>query len=451
MAEEQQINIRLLAVKALSDINRNGAYANLVLQKYISTHKLSDLDRRFFTELVYGTIRRRNYIDAIIEYLSKRKIKKLSSMVVEILRLSIYQIIYMDKVPESAAVNEGVKLTKKLARGLDAFVNAILRNVLRRREELVIETLARNEAERIAYTYNQPHWLVTMWLKQLGEAGTVALCEWYNQTPTLTARINTLVATKTTVLKEMKALGWEVEESNKLPDGVVIHHHTGNLEKSSLVLEGKLSFMDEASMAVAHVVDPKAGECILDCCAAPGGKTMHMAALMENKGHIIAGDVHAHKVELLKQNAKRLQVTCVEAKQHDATKLKTYYNKLFDKIVVDAPCSGLGVLQKKLDMRWRKQEEDLNAFPSLQLVILNSAAPLVKNGGVLVYSTCTINEEENEQVVKAFLDKHPEFHLEDANAYLPFKTSQVNTDKMVHILPYKDEMDGFFISRMIKD
>ena len=188
----QQQNIRLLAVKALSDINRNGAYANIKLQEYLQKYHLSDLDRRFFTELVYGVIRRKNYLDAIIVHFAKRPLKKLSSMVVEILRLGIYQIIYMDKVPESAAVNESVKLAKKLTRGLSGFVNAILRSVLRESDSISIGELAKSEAEEISFIYNQPLWLVNLWIKEMGKDKTVDLCSWFNEQPRLTARINTV-------------------------------------------------------------------------------------------------------------------------------------------------------------------------------------------------------------------------------------------------------------------
>ena len=224
----QQQNIRLLAVKALSDINRNGAYANIKLQEYLQKYHLSDLDRRFFTELVYGVIRRKNYLDAIIVHFAKRPLKKLSSMVVEILRLGIYQIIYMDKVPESAAVNESVKLAKKLTRGLSGFVNAVLRSVLRECDSISIGELAKSEAEEISFIYNQPLWLVNLWMNEMGKDKTVDLCAWFNEQPRLTARINTVKVSIEDCIKELQNLGWTVEQDKDIPEVVYIDSHQGH-------------------------------------------------------------------------------------------------------------------------------------------------------------------------------------------------------------------------------
>lgn len=199
-----QVNIRRLAVQALLQINRDGAYANIVLQQMLGDNKLSDVDRRFFTELVYGVVRRRNYLDAIIMALAKRPLRKLSSIVVEILRLGLYQLIYMDKVPDSAAVNESVKMAKKMARGLDGFVNGVLRNFIRNRDSYSIDELAKNDIERMAFIYNQPTWLLEHWLKTYGEEETIGLCTWFNERPKLTARINTLKALWLTVWRLLK-------------------------------------------------------------------------------------------------------------------------------------------------------------------------------------------------------------------------------------------------------
>lgn len=446
---QPKVNIRLLSVKALSDINRNNAYANLTLQKYITNNKLDDLDRRFFTELVYGTLRRLNYLDAIIEHLTKRKIKKLSSMVVEILRIGIYQIIYMDKVPESAAVNEMVNISKKLTKGLNSFVNAILRNVIRRREELTIDQLSHNQEEKISYLYNQPQWLITMWIKEFGVAEIESLCAWFNETPTLTARINELKTTIEIEEEAFKKAQWDISKSSKLKEAIYINSHKGSLDKSSFLEQGRITIMDEASMVVSHVVDPQEGELILDCCAAPGSKTLHLATLMKNNGRIIAGDIHEHKINLINENANRLGVSIIEAQQHDATNLPECYESKFDRVLVDAPCSGLGILQKKLDMRWRKKEAEVNRLPDLQLQILESAAKTVKADGILVYSTCTINKRENIDVIDTFLKTHKEFSLEDAKPYIPFPLE--TKEKTVQLLPHRDHMDGFFIARLHKD
>lgn len=440
----QKQNIRLLAVKALSDINRKGAYANIVLQDYISKYNLSDLDRRFFTELVYGVVRRRNYLDAIIVHFAKRPIKKLSSMVVEILRLGIYQIIYMDKVPESAAVNESVKLAKKLTRGLSGFVNAILRTVIREQDSIGIEDLAVNDIEAISFIYNIPLWLINLWISEFGRDKTEDLCAWFNEQPKLTARINTILIDIPQCLTMLNEQGWAVTQDSNYEDIIYINSHRGSLEKSEAFIKGYITFMDKASMLVARLVNPQPGERILDCCAAPGGKSMYMAALMDNVGSLMSCDIHEHKIELMNSNAERLGASIVHTKVQDATKLPDSWNSYFDRVLVDAPCSGLGILQKKLDMRWRKQESILSELPSLQLAILERAAMTVKEKGYLIYSTCTLNYKENEEVVESFLQKHKEFSIIPVADDFPLKSNS----GMITTYPPTDDMDGFFMVKM---
>lgn len=440
----QKQNIRLLAVKALSDINRNGAYANITLQDYISKHNLADLDRRFFTELVYGVVRRRNYLDAIIVHFAKRPLKKLSSMVVEILRLGIYQIIYMDKVPESAAVNESVKLAKKLTRGLSGFVNAILRSVIREQDSIGVEDLASNDIEVISFIYNIPLWLIDLWMSEFGRDKTESLCAWFNQQPKLTARINTILIDIPQCLTLLKEQGWDISQDSNYKDIIYINSHRGSLEKSDAVIKGYITFMDKASMLVARLVNPQPGERVLDCCAAPGGKSMYMAALMDNTGSLMSCDIHEHKIALMESNAQRLGISIVQTKVQDATELPSAWKSYFDRVLVDVPCSGLGILQKKLDMRWRKDESTLSELPPLQLAILEQAAMTVKEKGYLVYSTCTLNYKENEDVVEAFLQKHKEFSIVPVGTDFPLKSN----NGMITTYPPTDDMDGFFMVKM---
>ena len=440
----QKQNIRLLAVKALSDINRNGAYANITLQDYISKHNLADLDRRFFTELVYGVVRRRNYLDAIIVHFAKRPLKKLSSMVVEILRLGIYQIIYMDKVPESAAVNESVKLAKKLTRGLSGFVNAILRSIIREQDSIGVEDLASNDIEVISFIYNIPLWLIDLWMGEFGRDKTEDLCAWFNQQPKLTARINTILIDIPQCLTLLKEQGWDVSQDSNYKDIIYINSHRGSLEKSDAVIKGYITFMDKASMLVARLVNPQPGERVLDCCAAPGGKSMYMAALMDNTGSLMSCDIHEHKITLMESNAQRLGISIVQTKVQDATELPSAWKSYFDRVLVDVPCSGLGILQKKLDMRWRKDESTLSELPPLQLSILERAAMTVKEKGYLVYYTCTLNYKENEDVVEAFLQKHKEFSIVPVGTDFPLKSN----NGMITTYPPTDDMDGFFMVKM---
>ena len=445
--KKEHKNIRRLAMKALVDIHRDKKYANIVLPQYMIQERLEDLDRRFFTELVYGVVRRQNYLDAVIVHFTKKPVKKLSPFVLEILRLGVYQLLYMDKVPSSAAVNESVKLAKKVAPGTDRFVNAVLRNVDRQREDIGVDALATSEEERISYIYNQPLWLVRLWIEQRGVEETIDLCEWFNETPLLTARVNTLRISRHDVLEELSEANWMVEPSYMIPDAIIIKSHKGQLQEAKWVQEGLMTFMDEASMAVAYAVQPQQHMRVLDVCAAPGGKTLHMATLMGNTGTIVATDIHEHKVELLWANAKRMGMSNVQAQQGDATVNEEQWKDSFDAVLVDAPCSGLGILQKKLDMRWRKEESQLQELPMLQQQILQNASSYVKVGGHLVYSTCTINTLENEGVVERFLQENPNFLLEDVAPLLPFAAE----GPMVTLLPHVYDMDGFFIARLRKE
>ena len=353
----------------------------------------------------------------------------------------------MDKGPSSAAVNESVKLAKKVAPGTDRFVNAVLRNVDRQREDIGVDALATSETERISYIYNQPLWLVRLWIEQRGLEETIDLCEWFNETPLLTARVNTLRISRHDLLEELSQANWVVEPSHMIPDAIIIKSHKGQLQEAKWVQEGLMTFMDEASMAVAYAVQPKGHMRILDTCAAPGGKTLHMATLMDNTGTIVATDIHEHKVELLQANAKRMKISNVQPQQGDATVKEEQWKESFDAVLVDAPCSGLGILQKKLDMRWRKEESQLQELPMLQKQILQNASSYVKVGGYLVYSTCTINTLENEGVVENFLRENPNFILEDVAPLLPFAAE----GPMVTLLPHVYDMDGFFIARLRKE
>lgn len=445
--QTSKVNIRRMAVQALSAINRQGAYANIILQEYITQNHLSDLDRRFFTELVYGVVRRRNYLDTIIEHLTHKKVQKLSSLVLEILRLGIYQLIYMDKVPESAAVNESVKLANKMTRGLSGFVNGVLRNVIRQREALGIDDLAKTEEERIALTYNQPIWLIQLWLASMTKDEVCDLCAWFNQKPRLTARINLLKVEPSDLIEQMEAAGWIVEQDVDMPEVLYIDKHIGLLDTSVFVERGLITFMDKASMLVAHVLAPQVDDEVLDTCAAPGGKSLHMATLMQNQGYILAGDIHEHKIPLMEENARRLGISIIDAVQHDARALPTSYREAFDCVLVDAPCSGLGILQKKLDMRWRKKPDVLERLPLLQRQILEEGAKALRPGGRLVYSTCTLNPKENEDVVRSFLADHDDFTLDPISDEVPVTA----VDGMITTRPAVDDMDGFFIARLRKE
>ncbi len=439
--------IRLEAVRALHDINHKGAYANIIVQQYISTKDFSDLDRRFFTELVYGVLRRKNYLDAMIEHFTNRKIKKLSPWVADILRLGLYQLIYMNRVPAQAAVNESVLLAQTLARGLKPLVNGVLRNYLRRTEEVSVEALSHTKLEEVSYTYNQPLWLIKLWATNLPVEEVERMCAYFNDTPRLTGRFNLLKGTKESIVKALEQDGIAWKPSDLFDEGITVVGHEGDLKSIPSIANGLVTFLDEGSLAIAHVLDVQPGDRVLDCCAAPGSKTFHMATLMKNEGYIKACDIHEHKIELLKEGAKRLGVTIVDAVLQDSAVPNIEDSKTYDKVLVDAPCSGWGILQKKLDMRWRKTKDDVEKLPYIQLSLLETASKSVANNGILVYSTCTLNKMENEDVIEAFLQNNPDFTLTDARPYIPFSA----TGPMLTLWPQHTHTDGFFIARLQRE
>ncbi len=436
------INARQVALQVLQDVFPGGAYANLALSKHLNAAKLSPVDRRFVTELVYGTTKACGTLDWMLGHYIKKPLSQTDPMVVNILRLSMYQLIFLDKIPASAAVNEAVNLTRKLANpGASGFVNAVLRSAVREPDKVRYPSLEKNPVRHIALRECHPEWLVRRWIARIGQEETMALCKFDNMQPPLSLRTNTLKITRDELLQKIIETGFEAEPSRLAPEGILCHK-AGN-EPFQLLRDGLCQVQDESSMLVSHVVRPEAGEFIIDACAAPGGKSTHLAALMKNQGRVLACDIHEHKIGLITDNVRRLGIDCIEPRLQDATNLHQHFAGQAHRVLVDAPCSGLGVLRRRPDARWRK-EESLKELPALQSAILASAARCVKPGGVLVYSTCTLEEAENESVIQRFLAVNPDFSIDSAGAMLPGPRPET----MLTLWPQRDGVDGFFIARM---
>lgn len=435
------------AVKILYEVHENGAYANVALARELRRKNFSDCDRRFVTELVYGAVKAGETLDWILRRYVNRPLRKMEPMVCEILRLGVYQLFYLDKVPASAACNTAVDLAKKYSNaGTAKFVNAVLRTAVREPEKAAFPSGRGHGVEELALTSQHPYWLVKRWVKKFGFHETQNLCKFDNDEAPLSVRANTLKTGREELMQALADCGAETEASQWAPEGVIITRH-GSLDALTPLQEGLCQVQDESSMLVAHVVAPQAGEFVIDCCSAPGGKATHMAALMKDQGRIVAGDVYEHKLKRIAENAARLGIGSIETKLMDARSVGARYPEQADRVLADVPCSGLGVLRRKPDARWHKTAAEADALPALQLEILASAAKAVKKGGVLVYSTCTIEPEENQEVVKAFLAAHPEFELDDTGKFLPGKK---RTEKMIQLYPHIDGTDGFFIARMKK-
>ncbi|MDA8235691.1 MAG: 16S rRNA (cytosine(967)-C(5))-methyltransferase RsmB [Clostridia bacterium] len=443
---------RELALLVLHAVEQDGAYANLELNKVLEKYQPSKLDRGFITELVYGTLRSLHHLDWVLGGFLSRPLNSLTPWIRNILRLGVYQIFYLDKVPPSAAVNEAVNLAKNYGHGGTVkFVNGVLRNLLRNKDNIEYPDLKKNPALHISVVYSHPLWMVEKWLAQLGQEATINLCRANNEAPPTTIRTNTLRIERDALVTKLSGEDLEVKETSFVPEGLRVEGFV-SLGSLPAFKEGLFQVQDESSMLVGHICRPREGFFVIDACSAPGGKTTHLAQLMNNRGTIVALDIHPHKLGLIQDNCHRLGITCVQPHNLDARQLPGEWKEQADLVLVDAPCSGLGVLRRRPDARWRKEAQDLPAIQKLQLEILDGAAQCVKPGGTLVYSTCTITPEENTEVITKFLAAHPEFAPEDLSPYLPKPLQQLNLptarEGFIQLLPHLHGMDGFFIARL---
>ncbi|MBO6039181.1 MAG: 16S rRNA (cytosine(967)-C(5))-methyltransferase RsmB [Acidaminococcaceae bacterium] len=434
-------NGREAALLVLLQIWEEGAYTAIALNRVLRQAKLEEQDRRFATELVNGAVKARGTLDFILGQMVDRPLQKLEPVIRHILHLGLFQIFYLDRIPDSAACNESVNLSKKFShKGTDKFVNGVLRNSIRQKV-----ALCERIQEDVSLRLSHPRWLVERWRKQFGEEETEALCRWDNEPASLCLRVNTLMTARDAFLQDLREFGCEGEVSLWCPDGIVITRSPG-LPALLQTFPHSFYVQDESSMLPAMLLQPKAGEQILDMCAAPGGKTTHIAALMENKGRVTACDIYPHKLKLIEENAKRLKLDNIKTELQDGTVLREEWTGKFDRVLVDAPCSGLGVLRRRAEARWTKKEKDLREFPVLQQRILENASRYVKTGGFLVYSTCTLEENENGKQIDNFLQNHREW--KQAGFVHPRSKEMV---KELQLYPQRDGVDGFYLTLLQKE
>ena len=426
---------RNIALKSLYEINIKQAYSNIVLDKFINENreKLSNLDINFISELVYGVVTWKLTLEYIIQKYSKTKIKKMSDWLKNILYLGSYQIIFLDKVQKSAAVNESVNLCKKYNFKSVGLVNAILRKI----EKSDYKELSNitNSITRISLKYSIPEWIVKKFCDEYGEEETANICQNLNLRPNISVRINRL--------KGKVELG----EKGILEDFRTITG-TKNITKTKEYIEGNITIQDEAAGLSSFVLAPKEGEIVLDVCSAPGGKTTYLAELMHNKGKIVAWDIYEERLKQVEQNAKRLGIDIIQTEVHDATKLKEEYVEKFDKILLDVPCLGLGVIRRKPDIKWNRQEEDIKEISDIQFNILKTCSKYLKRNGTLVYSTCSMLKEENDAIIEKFI-KEENFETVNIEEQIPNEFSKITTNNMVQFLPSQNH-DGFFITMLKK-
>ncbi len=435
---------RELALRVLKEVDQKQAYANLALEQAFRQFgsDMEPKERALATELTYGTLRRLNSLDWILEQFVSKSLSKQTFWLRNILRLALYQIYYLDKTPGFAAVNEAVQQARKHGNpGAAKFVNGVLRSILRQKEDLSFPR--HNLEEFMALEYSHPLWLVRRWVKQFGREEASALCQANNQAASLTLRTNTLKIDRAGLLQELKEAGWQVQESQYVPEGIIVQKALAPLTTISAFKQGWFQVQSESSMLATLALNPKPGSLVLDLAAAPGGKTTYLAQLMQNQGEIWALDIYEHKLALLEENCRRLGVSCVRSFLQDAANLP--WQEKFDYILADLPCSGLGVLKHRPDARWHKQEAQIKELASLQRKILEQGIQALKPNGILVYSTCTITPEENQEQIAGLLRDFPVLK-EDA---LPLPMADGKSQ--IQLLPSVQGTDGFFIARLKKE
>jgi 16S rRNA (cytosine967-C5)-methyltransferase len=439
---------RSLAAEILMRVEMDGSFAEPLLDQYLSQRHLSDeRDRRLLTELVYGTLRMQGYLDWLIEQFYKGGIRTLEPVVRSILRTALYQRFFMERIPDFAIVNEAVELIKGIFPRRISLVNAILRNIIRRHDAMPRPDQDENSPHYVAVVYSHPEWLVRRWFRFLGPDETMALCRADNQIPPLFIRVNRLRGQREMVLRMLSDAGFTAEETAYSPDGLKVARAAISLRDTVCYQRGLLQIQDEASQMIARLVAPTAGNLVLDLCAGIGGKATHLAEIMGNRGRIVAVDISKTKITALKDLAARLGGTIVEPLVADAlADLGAGFHSRFDKVLVDVPCSGVGTLRRAPEIKWRLTPRDIKGFAALQEQLIGRAAPYVKPGGRLVYSTCSILAEENEAVVTAFLAAHKDFSLRK-----PEDMPEALLDgAFFRTYPHRHGMDGFFGAVMVR-
>jgi len=440
-------NSREVAFDILKKVLSEGAYSNLAIDSALKENNLNKLDSSFCTALVYGVLERLITLDYIIRKRSSVPFRKIELSTLLILRMGFYQLIYMDKVPDSAAVNECVNLAKKknLFKS-SGFINGMLRSFLREECKFTLPS----ESDKVIYLsvkFSCPEYLVRLWLDSYGEGITLSILNALDGRPPLTIHTNKLLTDSETLISNLTEEGVEAEVSPVCDDMLLIKN-TGAVDNLKAYDLGEFFVQDVASAVCAALAGAKPGDLVYDVCSAPGGKTFAMAVNMENKGEIRAFDLHPQKIKLIQAGAHRLGISIVKAQLRDAAEDKTLMEKA-DVVLCDVPCSGFGIIRRKPEIRYNKVES-FSELPPLQLKILENSCDLVKAGGTLVYSTCTLNPKENSQVVDEFLSKHPDFVLKDFKSEINIDSAFCEPSGMLTLFPSKDGSDGFFIAKMVR-
>ncbi|MCR5481470.1 MAG: 16S rRNA (cytosine(967)-C(5))-methyltransferase RsmB [Clostridia bacterium] len=422
---------RKTAYYVLMDVETKQAYSNFVLNHHIICGRPDS--PAFVRELVYGVLENKYLLDYIIDTLVPTGTEKIKASDRTVLRMGIYQLKYMNSVPEYAAVNESVVLAKRFCRGREGFINAVLRSYIKDRLTISLPDRTEDEIRYLSVKYSYQPWIIELWMENYEPDFVEELLKAGNERPDTVIRLNWLKIMKDDLIKKLEEKHFHVEKGTICENALRIRG-SGLLE-GKLYKHGMFSVQDESSMLVSVMLDPKQGDTVMDVCAAPGGKTMAIAERMNNRGRIIASDIYKRKLTLIENEAKRLGVTIVETRPWDATKVDSSMIEQADRVLVDAPCTGLGVIRRKPEIKYKKRTSEMDSLPRKQLDILSASSKYVKPGGILVYSTCTINPYENQRVVSDFLRRNQNF-------------SKIES---VQLMPNVNHTDGFFICKMARD
>ena len=441
--------VRRLALDLIVRIEKEGSFSHLLISQVIQREKLGPQDERLLTEIVYGTIERKLTLDYYLKPFI-RSPKKVTDWVMSLLRMSVFQLEFLDKVPEYAVIHEAVEIAKQKGhKGIASFVNGVLRNVVRKGVPNTNEIT--DPLEKISIETSHPRWLVERWSDQYGLETTKEMCETNLLKKPVSLRVNQLQISREEVIEQLQNEGITSQASPYIKDGIIIQQ--GNILKTTLLSDGLVTVQDQSSMLASKLLQAEPDLHVLDACSAPGGKATYIGELMKDQGTIHAYDLHKNKLKLIENNAKRLGLTNIKVGQSDARKLQEVHQKeSFDRILVDAPCSGLGVIRSKPDIKYNKRPEDIYKLHEVQVSILEHVAPLLKKGGKLVYSTCTVDKHENEEVVRVFLHSNKNFTV-DESFKVEVKELLPNgyfTKFGLQLFPQTIQSDGFFMTRLIK-
>ena len=446
---------RLVAFLILDSVFKKKAKSDEAINFYLEKYNLDLRDKNFILELVKGTIKKKLFLDFIIKKFAREHFKRTPSEIVFILRMGLYQIFFMTSVPEYAAVNESVNLCELINKKMKRFTNAILRNIVRDKDKIELPT--NNPILHLSIKHSFPEWMIKRWMTEYGIKNCELMCDFFNESFEICLRTNRLKTTRDNLLKLLKERGIKCRKGD-YSENAIYCSNIQEINKLDLFQEGFFFIQGEASMLISEILNPEKGSRILDMCSAPGGKATHLAELIQNNGEIVAADIKTEKLNMIEENAKRSGISCI--KTHLWRDIEKDLDKLgvFDYVLIDAPCSGLGILRKLPDLRWNKKPEDIKSLKKIQSELLEKGLKFLKKSGILLYSVCTLTKEENEEVINEFLNNHPELHTVETQCIASLQKihkpkslsskSFFTKEGFLKLLPFKHKSEGFFAAKI---